>query len=38
MSWVLGELPGTVQEFENFSYGIQYYDEGIVDPVTGLTG
>lgn len=35
-------LLGTVTEFQNFSYSIQYYEETItpggVDPVTGLPG
>lgn len=33
-------LLGTVREFENFSYSIQYYEEvpGAVDPISGLAG
>lgn len=33
-------LLGTVKEFENFSYSIQYYEEvaGEADPISGLAG
>ena len=41
MPWTPSDtLLGTVKEFENFSYDIQYYTEeaGATDPVTGLAG